>query len=288
MSGSQLRQLFKREEIVLIPGAGSPLDALLIEQAGFEAVYLSGYCAAAQRYGVPDIGLIAFKEMRDTVEAVCDVVSVPVIVDCDTGYGGILNVRQMVRAFERAGAAGVQIEDQTWPKRCGHMKQKSVEPAEIAVQKIRAAVSARRDGDLVIIARTDARDVLGFEEALRRSKLYKAAGADVILMHGPESKVELAAFAAEIPAPRLLSIGEGEFTDSHSLEELHQIGYQVALLPSSPLRTAAFAVKQMLTHARNHKEVLSLAPGMLQLDEMNEVVGVGHLRDFEARAQDDS
>jgi len=281
-----LRELFKRDEMVLAPGAGSPLDALLIEQVGYDVVYISGYCVAANRYGVPDIGLIAFKEMRDTVEAVCDLVSVPVIVDCDTGYGGILNVRQTVRAFESAGVAAVQIEDQTWPKRCGHMKEKAVEPAEIAAQKIEAAVNARRSDELVVIARTDAREILGLEEAIRRCKLYKSAGADVVLMHGPESIAELAAFASEIPGPKFVSIGEGEFTDTHSLQEFHRLGYRVALLPSSLLRTSALAVKKMLTHVKDHKEVRSLAPGMLGLEELNQTVRIEQLREFESRIRE--
>lgn len=266
----------------MIPGAGSPLEVLLIEQAGFEAAYISGYSVAAHRFGAPDVGLIAFKEMRDVVEAVCDVSSMPVIVDCDTGYGGVLNVRQTVRAFENAGAAAAQIEDQTWPKRCGHMKEKTVEPADVAVQKVEAACAARRSDDFVIVARTDAREILGFDEALRRCKLFKSAGADVVLMHGPQTIAELKALASEIPGPHFVSIGEGEFTDAYSLAELQGLGYQVAALPSSLLRTAAFAARRMLRRVKDGENVRSLASEMVVLEEINEMVGIKRLQEFEA------
>jgi 2-methylisocitrate lyase-like PEP mutase family enzyme len=205
---------------------------------------------AAQRHGLPDIGLIAFKEMSEAVHAVCRVSSLPIIVDCDTGYGGILNVRQTVREFESAGAAGVQIEDQCWPKRCGHMQSKMIEPIKTAVDKIDAAVRARRNDDLVIVARTDARDVLGFDEALRRCKAYKAAGADMVCFHGPRSIEELRILAAEIEGPHMVCIGEGEFTDGIEVAELFRLGFQFGLLPSSILRTATFAVSAMLQNIK--------------------------------------
>ncbi|MEF9603695.1 isocitrate lyase/PEP mutase family protein, partial [Paracoccus sp. PXZ] len=253
MANHSLRSIFDRDTTTITPGAGSPLDVLLIEKLGFELAYLSGYCVAAQRYGVPDIGLIAFREMRETVEAVCDVTSIPLIVDCDTGYGDVLNVRAAVRAMEQAGAAALQFEDQTWPKRCGHMQAKTVEPVEVLVRKVRAAVEARRSDNLVIIARTDAQEILGFDEALRRCKAYKEAGADAVMMHGAHSREHRERLAAEVPGIHFASIGEGE--QDLSFDELKALGYPIVVLPSSPLRHSLHAVENYLTHVRDHHEV---------------------------------
>ncbi|WP_414475329.1 isocitrate lyase/PEP mutase family protein [Microvirga sp. M2] len=281
MNRPSLRALFDSDDIVFAPGGGGPLDLLLVEQAGYKAAYLSGYSVAAQRYGLPDIGLIAFGEMCEVVNAVCRVTSLPVIVDCDTGYGGILNVRQTVREFENAGAAALQIEDQSWPKRCGHMQNKMVEPIGAAVAKIEAAVRARRNDELVIMARTDACDVLGFEEALRRCKAFKAAGADMVCLHSPRSIEDLRILASEIEGPHVVSIGEGEFTDDIAVDELFRIGFQFAALPSSILRTSSFAVTSMLQRVRESRSVRDIARSAVTLETLNEIVGIEALRDFE-------
>lgn len=281
MTHPSLRPLFTRDNIVFAPGGGGPLDLLLIERAGYEAAYLSGYSVAAQRYGLPDIGLFAFKEMSEVVHAVCRVTSLPVIVDCDTGYGGILNVRQTVREFEGAGAAAVQIEDQCWPKRCGHLQNKSIEPIETAIAKIEAAVKARQRDELVVIARTDACDVLGFDEAMRRCKAYKTAGADMVIMHSPRSIEDLKFLASEIEGPHVVSIGEGEFTDSIDVDELYRIGFQIAALPSSILRTTVFAVSSLLQRTRKQRHVRDIAGSVATLEVLNEIVGIEALREFE-------
>ncbi|MCO5089853.1 isocitrate lyase/PEP mutase family protein [Bosea sp. (in: a-proteobacteria)] len=281
MNRPSLRSLFGSDDIVLAPGGGGPLDLLMVERAGYKAAYLSGYSVAAQRYGLPDIGLIAFREMSEVVNAVCRVTSLPIIVDCDTGYGGVLNVRQTVREFEDAGAAAVMIEDQSWPKRCGHMQNKTIEPIEIAVAKIEAAVKARRNDDLVIMARTDACDVLGFEEALRRCKAFKAVGADMVCMHSPRSIEDLKILAAEIEGPHVVSIGEGEFTDAIDVSELFRIGFQFASLPSGILRTAAFAVTAMLERVRERRHARDIAGSAIDLGTLNELVGLAALSDFE-------
>lgn len=283
MAGNSLRSLFDRPMTSIAPGAGSPLDVLLIERLGFEVAYLSGYCVAAQRYGVPDVGLIAFREMRETVEAITDVTSIPIVVDCDTGYGDALNVRAAVRAFERAGAAALQFEDQTWPKRCGHMEAKTVEPVDILVRKIAAAVDARESEDLVVIARTDAREIMGFEEALRRCKAYKSAGADVVLMHGAHTHEELKRLATEIPGVHFASIGEGE--DDVSLDDLTSLGFSIAILPSSPLRLSLFAVEEYLTHVRDERQVGPFATRMHDLDRTNSLLNIDSLQAFEARSR---
>jgi 2-methylisocitrate lyase-like PEP mutase family enzyme len=281
MNRPSLRSLIGSDEIVFAPGGGGPLDLLLIEQAGYKAAYLSGYSVAAQRYGLPDIGLIAFKEMSEVVNAVCRVTSLPIIVDCDTGYGGILNVRQTVREFEAAGAAALQIEDQSWPKRCGHMQNKTIEPIGVAVAKIEAAVKARRSDDLVIMARTDACDVLGFEEAMHRCKAFKGAGADMVCMHSPRSIEDLKRLASEIEGPHVVSIGEGEFADAVDVDELFRLGFQFASLPSSVLRTSTFAVASMLKRVREHRNVRDIPGAAIDLEALNAVVGLEALRVFE-------
>lgn len=283
MAGKALRSLFDRPTTSIAPGAGSPLDVLMIERLGFEVAYLSGYCVAAQRYGVPDIGLIAFREIRETVEAVSDVSSIPLIVDCDTGYGDVLNVRAAVRALEQAGAAALQFEDQTWPKRCGHMEAKTVETVEVLVRKIAAAVDARASDDTVVIARTDAMEIMGFEEALRRAKAYKAAGADVVLMHGAHSRDELTALAAGVPGVQFASIGEGGA--DLSLDELTALGVAIAILPSSSLRLSLLAVEEYLTHVRDRREVGPFAARMYDLDRTNALLNFDRLQAFDVRAR---
>jgi len=281
MTTPSLRRLLDRDSIVLAPGGGGPLDLMMIEKAGYEAAYLSGYVVAAQRYGLPDIGLIAFNEMSEAVHAVRRVTSLPIIVDCDTGYGGVLNVRQTVRDFEAAGAAAVQIEDQCWPKRCGHMQNKKVEPIGTAVGKIEAAVAARRHDELMVIARTDACDVLGFDEALKRCKAFKAAGADMVALHSPRSIEDLKILASEIEGPHVVSIGEGEFTDMIEVDELFRIGFRIAALPSSLLRTSVNAGAAMLSRVRELGHARDIAASAATLETLNEIVGVAALRDFE-------
>lgn len=276
-----LGSLLGRSEIVFLPGGGGPLDFLLIEQAGYQGAYLSGYSVAAQRFGVPDIGLIAFREMLDAVQAVCRVTSIPIIVDGDTGYGGVLNVRQTTREFEDAGAAAVSIEDQCWPKRCGHMHNKAIEPIDTAVDKIEAAVRARRDDNMMIIARTDSRDVLGLDEAIRRCKAFKAAGADMVTLHGPQSIEDLKTLVGEIEGPHNVIIGEGEFTDAMEVSTLFDMGFQFAGLASSVLRTYVSAVSAMLKNVKHSGHIRDIAKSTVSLDELNEIVGIKVLQDFE-------
>ncbi|PWL19499.1 hypothetical protein DKP76_02855 [Falsochrobactrum shanghaiense] len=281
MKRATLRSLLGQPEIVFLPGGGGPLDMLLIEQAGYKGAYLSGYSVAAQRYGLPDIGLIAFKEMLEAVEAVCRVSALPIIVDGDTGYGGILNVRQTIREFEAAGAAAVSIEDQCWPKRCGHMQNKMIEPIATSIGKIEAAVQARRSDDLMIVARTDARDVLGLDEAIRRCKAYKAAGADMVSLHSPQSIEDLKVLLGEIEGPHTITIGEGEFTDGIEVSDLFSMGFEFASLASSSLRTYVSAVSTMLGNVRKNGHVRDIARSAVSLDALNDIVGLKALQEFE-------
>jgi len=241
-AAAKLRQRLLQVEIIVIPGGGSPLELKLIEQAGFEAGYISGYATAATRYAEPDIGLVAYAEIEDNVLATRRVTSLPLIVDCDTGYGDVANVVRTVRGMELLGVAAIQIEDQSWPKRCGHMDNKIVEPRDIAVRKIEAAVAARRDAETLIIARTDSRGPLGIQEALERCRMFKQAGADILFVDGPQSLDELELIGRELPGPLLANMSETGLTPLRSAAELQTMGFAIALFPSSTIRLTIKAV----------------------------------------------
>src|SRR5579875_3465951 len=197
---TRLRSLLAGSDLIIAPGAYDGLSARLIAHSGFPAVYMTGFGTSASVLGMPDVGLLTMSEMVSRAAALAAVTGeVPLIADADTGYGNPLNVRRTVREYERAGVAGLHLEDQVWPKKCGHMEGKQVIPMEEMVQKVRAAVEAREDPDFVIIARTDAAAVLGFEEALRRGRAYREAGADVIFIEAPRTLEELRAIVQAFP-----------------------------------------------------------------------------------------
>lgn len=279
--GRRLRSLIEADGTLVVPGGGSPLDLLLAEQAGFTAGYVSGYATAAQRYGLPDIGQIAFAEVADMVRATTAVVSIPLIVDADTGYGDVANVARSVRGLEAAGSAGVQIEDQMWPKRCGHMDGKIVEPREVALRKLGAALACRRDPATVIVARTDARGPHGLDEALERCRLFKAEGADILFVDGPHSSEELRIIARELPGPTMANMSETGKTPLHSAEELGAMGYAIALFPSSLARITIAAARGFLAELRRSGDSRGWLDRMASLEEANTAVGLDAIRNFE-------
>lgn len=276
----KLRDLIAAKEITMIPGVGSPLELRLIEAAGFEAAYVSGYATAAARFGLPDIGLIGFREVEAMVTAASAVSDLPLIIDCDTGYGDIANVRQTVRAFEAAGAAALQIEDQSWPKRCGHMDGKRIEPREISVSKIRAAAEARRNPETIIIARTDALGPLGIDEALERLRLYKEAGADVLFVDGPESEDHLIRIAAELPGPQMVNMSESGKTPILPKERLQEIGFDLVIYPSSSVRVGIHAISGFYASLKQDGISDAWADRMASLDSTNQILGIGEVNSF--------
>lgn len=280
---AKLRRRLERPDVLVVPGAGSPLDVRLIEQQGFEAAYVSGYATAAQRFGLPDVGLIAYAEIEDMVRNSRAVSELPLIVDCDTGYGGTANVSRTVRSLEALGVAAVQIEDQVWPKRCGHMDGKVVEPRETAVAKLRAAVAARRSPDTLIVARTDARGPHGLEEALERCRLFKTAGADLLFVDGPESAEEVRRIANELPGPVIANMSETGKTPLFSAAELSAMGYGVVLFPSSLARLNLKTSAEFLAALSASGDSRAFVPRMASLDETNRAVGLGQLQDFDKR-----
>ncbi len=245
MPANRLRQLLRQPGLLQVPGCYDGVSARLLERAGFPAAYLSGFGVAASALGLPDTGLMCFAEMAERVAAVAAAVGIPVIADGDTGYGGVGNVQRTVRRFARAGAAAVQIEDQVWPKRCGHTPGKQVVPLPEAVARVRAAADAR-ERDIVLVARTDARAVHGFEEALRRCRAFVDAGADVIFCEAPESRAEMAALAEAVPAPLLANVVEGGRTPLLSRAELEALGYKIAIYPIALLLAAVAGMRRHL------------------------------------------
>lgn len=278
-----LRDLLDRDEIVLVPGVGNPLEARLVEQAGFEAVYMSGYATAATVHGHPDIGMVAAAEMVANAESIRLATRLPVIADCDTGYGDVPNVRDIVRRMASVGADGVQLEDQVWPKKCGHMEGKEVEDAEVMERKIRAAVLGREgEAGPLIFARTDSRATHGLAEAIERSTRYAAAGADVIFIDAPESREELRQItAAGIEAPIMVNISETGKTPILSLAELQELGFAIVIYPTSALRVAARAIRGFLTDLRAEGDSRSSLDRMMPLDELNAAVGIEAERELE-------
>ncbi len=230
-AASEFRQLLRREGLIAAPGAYDCITAKLIEQAGFSAVYMSGAGTAAT-LGFPDYGLVTMSEMAGNAGRIAGAVSVPVIADADTGYGNELNVVRTVREFEKSGVAGIHIEDQAFPKKCGHLDNKTVIPLEDYLAKIRAAAAARSDPDFLIIARTDSRAVLGFEEAIRRANAALEAGAGMAFVEAPETLEEVAAVPRRVHGPCLLNIVWRGKTPDVPLEDARAMGYRVAILPA--------------------------------------------------------
>jgi 2-methylisocitrate lyase-like PEP mutase family enzyme len=242
---SQLRELLRRDGLITAPGAYDCITARMIEQAGFSAVYMTGAGTAAM-LGYPDYGLVTMSEMVENAGRIAAAVSVPVIADADTGYGNELNVVRTVREYEQRGVAAIHIEDQGFPKKCGHLENKIVVPLEDYVAKIRAAVSARRDPDFLIIARTDARAVLGFQDAIRRANAAIDAGADMAFVEAPESLEEVAAVPRLVRGPCLLNVVWRGKTPDVALDEARAMGYKLAILPVLLFNAVVGVCDQML------------------------------------------
>jgi 2-methylisocitrate lyase-like PEP mutase family enzyme len=244
----QLRDLLARPETLVVPGAGNALTARIIEDVGFEAAYLSGAAIANWFLGSPDIGLTSLTEVAAHLAAVREASSLPLIVDADTGFGNVLNTWHTVRVLERAGADAIQLEDQTFPKRCGHFAGKSVVSEQEMVDKIGMAVEARSDPDLLIIARTDARAEHGLAEACRRANAYRDAGADVLFVEAPETVEEVETIIAEVPGLHIHNQVEGGVTPAVPMERLSELGYSVALFANLALLASIRATRETLAH----------------------------------------
>jgi methylisocitrate lyase len=281
MRAQQLRQLVNQPGLVIAPGAYDAWSARLIEMAGFPAVYMTGYGVSASAIGQPDIGLLTMTEMVRQAKNIANAVNVPVIADGDTGYGGVLNVVRTVREYEQAGIASIQLEDQIFPKRCGHMEGKQLIPTDEMVAKLRAAVHARTSPDFMIIARTDARAVNGFDDALERVRTYAEAGADIIFFEAPESVDEMRTINNTINKPLIANMVENGKTPFLGMKELEEIGYRIAIYPVSALYTATKAVLRMLERLKNDGTTQNCLEDMVEFHKFNELSGLKELRDLE-------
>jgi 2-methylisocitrate lyase-like PEP mutase family enzyme len=264
---TRLKDLVARRAAVTVPGAANALFARVIEDLGFEAVYVTGAGVANMLLGAPDIGLTTVTEVSETVAAIADAVSLPLIVDADTGFGNAVNMVRTVRMLERAGASGIQIEDQVFPKKCGHFAGKHVIAADEMVQKIKAAVDARRDPSLQIIARTDARAIEGLDRALERANAYIEAGADVTFVEAPTSLDELARIAKELPVPQVANIVFGGKTPEPGRDKLAEFGFSIVLYANAALQAALKASYDVLGALKTEGSLKSVADRLASFDE---------------------
>lgn len=270
--------------MILAPGAFDPLAARCVEEAGFPAVYMTGFGTSAALLGRPDVGLLTMTEMVDNAARIAACVDVPVIADADTGYGNPMNVIRTVNAYEAAGVGGIHIEDQVAPKRCGHMDGKQVIPASEMAAKIRAAVDARTDPDFVIIARTDARAVEGLASALDRAGRYRDAGADVLFIEAVRSEAEAAEAVAAFPdVPLLFNWAEGGKTPPIALDRLRAIGYRMVIFPISTLLAATGAMRAILAEIAGAGTPQAALPGLPSFDEFVDFIGLPEVRATEQR-----
>ena len=274
-----LRQRLAQPAIVLAPGVYDALSALIAEQAGFEALYLSGASIAYTRLGRSDVGLTTFPEVADTLARITERVSLPVIVDADTGFGNALNVMRTVKGFERAGAAMIQLEDQTFPKRCGHLDGKAVVPVQEMVGKLKAALDARTNQDTLILARTDAVAVEGLDAALARAEAYLACGVDALFIEALRTPEQMDAACQQFRgrAPLLANMVEGGKTPVQSATELQARGFGIAIFPGGTARAVAHTLQGYYASLHQHQTTAPWQDRMLDFDGLNEVIGTAQL-----------
>jgi 2,3-dimethylmalate lyase len=279
-----LRERIAAGETVLAPGCYDALGARLIEQAGFDAVYMTGFGTAAARLGQPDVGLLTLSEMVDNAHRIAQTVTIPVIADADTGYGNALNVIRTVREYEAAGVAAIHIEDQAMPKKCGHIEGKVlIEPGEMAA-KVAAAVEARRSQEFLIIARTDARAVEGLPGALERARRYRDAGADVLFIEAPQSVAEIEEVGRAFPdVPLLFNYAEGGKTPAVRHELLRELGFSLVIFPLSVLLASTVAVRSVLAQIKADGTPIDALPSLLGFEEFLELIGLPEVRELEQR-----
>jgi methylisocitrate lyase len=276
-------QLEDKNKIIVLPGVYDALTARIAEQVGFDAMFQTGYGSSAALLGMPDFGFLNAGETVDNAKRIIRATHVPVLVDADTGYGNPLNVWRLVRDLEALGAAGIFLEDQLWPKRCGHMVGKDVIPKDDYLPKLRAAIEARKSKDFIIVARTDARAPLGLDEAIERAKAYRKAGADVIFVEAPKSIAELKKVADEVDAPLVANMIEDGVTPNLTGEELLNLGYQIAVWPLSGLYSATYAVREVFAELRKTGYTKNTRKSMVTFKDFNELVDLQKYMDLETR-----
>jgi methylisocitrate lyase len=268
---------------LIMPGVYDALSAKIAARSGFEVIFITGYSLSATLLGEPDFGLLTQTEVVNAAQRICSVVDTPVIVDADTGYGNAINVIRTVEDLLRAGAAGMFLEDQVWPKRCGHMKGKQVIALDEQLNKLRAAVEARRDRDFFIVARTDARQALGLSEAIQRGLAFKEAGADAVFIEAPESKDEMREISRQVPGPLVANMLERGVTPLMGPQELKDLGFDLIVWPLAPLYSVAKSLSDIYTTLRREGSTMSILNRLMAFDDFNEIVGLNEKYAVDAR-----
>lgn len=278
---STLKDHLARGGLINAPGVFELISALVADRMGFPALYVTGYGTVASHLGLPDAGIATYTDMLGRIATICARTSTPVIADADTGYGGLLNVHHTVQGYEAAGVAAIQIEDQEFPKKCGHTPHRRVIPAEDMARKIEVAVAARK-GDMLIIARTDARTGLGLDEALRRAKLYGEAGADILFVESPETEAEMARIGAELDLPLMVNMAQGGRTPALPAARLAELGYAIAIHPTVGFLAMGAALEGAYDDLRQNGQATGRVP-MYPFAEFNALVGFPEVHAFEER-----
>jgi 2-methylisocitrate lyase-like PEP mutase family enzyme len=286
MADPRLRQKLERGEFIVAPGVFDMMSTMMVQRVGFDAVYASGYWLTASYLGIPDAGIATYTEMLNRVAKVCEKSSAPVIADADTGFGGLLNVHHTVRGYESAGVSAIQIEDQEFPKKCGHTPYRRVIPMEDMVAKVKVAVDARKSRDFLVIARTDARGGLGFEEAVRRGIAYREAGADIVFVEALHSEDEMRKACAAIDAPTMANMSDGGKTPILTASQLQEFGYSLAIFPAMNALAACHAMELALRNLKAHGTSRTPAVPLWSFDEFCKMVGFEDVWAFEEKWKD--
>ena len=283
MPDISLKERLARDSILVAPAAFDMVSAKVIESAGFEAVYLSGFGQSASHLGLPDAGLMTLSEIVERVQNMARAINVPLLADGDTGYGGVINVRRTVQMFEWAGASAIQLEDQEIPKKCGHTEGKRLIDSREMALKIEAAVESRRSDDFLIIARTDARSVLGLKEAIRRGRMYEKAGADVIFIESPQTEEELKIIANSFDRPAMANMFEGGQTPLLTAADLNEMGFKLVAFAVSCLLAATKAMQRAMKVLKEDGTTQAMVAEMMHFEDFNELIGFPEVRSFEAK-----
>ena len=278
----KLRTLLKDNKSVVVPGVHDPMSAKIFQDAGFPVLFTGGFSLSASTLGVPDIGLLTMSENIERVRRVTNTIDIPLIADMDTGYGSPLNVIRTVQECVNSGVAAIILEDQSWPKKCGHMEGKSVISNEEHVEKIKAAVHARGDSELVIIARTDSRATHSLEEAIRRGKNLEESGADVIFIEAPQTEEEIRTIGKEIKLPMLINLIEGGKTPNLPISDLEELGFRLILYPLTSIFATAYSMQKLASHVRSEKTTRGYDE-ILTFSEFENVVDLQKYKDLDSK-----
>ena len=276
-----LRERLKSDEILIAPGVFEMISARVADRHGFEALYMTGYGVVASYLGLPDAGIASYTQMLDRVAQIAGGTTTPLIADADTGYGALLNIRETVRGYEAAGAVGIQIEDQEFPKKCGHTPNKRVVSIEEMTRRIQVAVESRRNEETLIIARTDARAVNGLDDALRRAEACAKAGADVLFVEAPTSEAEMEQICRSFDTPLLVNVVEGGLTPALSRERYQEIGYSIAIFPGTAFLAATQAFENVYGAIRRDGGSQAVASQLYPFHDMSTLMGFEDIWEFE-------